>query len=99
MAARETLEASGVPTRVVSTPCWELFARQDGGYRAAVIGEAPVRVAVEAGVRQGWGRFIGEDGLFVGMTGYGASAPAERLFREFAITPEAVVAAVRMKLG
>ncbi|HWA60490.1 MAG TPA: transketolase [Caulobacteraceae bacterium] len=97
--ARNLLEAGGITTRVVSAPCWELFAAQDEKYRRTVIGDAPVRVAVEAGVRMGWERFIGEDGLFVGMSGYGASAPAERLYREFGITAEAVVAAVRMKLG
>jgi transketolase len=98
MAARERLQAEGIGARVVSTPCWELFERQDAAYRAAVIGEAPVRVAVEAAVRQGWERFIGEDGGFVGMTGFGASAPAERLYQEFAITAAAVVAAVKARL-
>ena len=83
--------------RVVSTPCWELFERQDGAYRAAVIGEAPIRIAVEAAVRMGWERFIGEDGLFVGMTGFGASAPAERLYQEFGITAQAVADAVKSK--
>jgi transketolase len=64
-----------------------------------VIGRAPVRVAVEAAVRQGWERFIGEDGGFVGMTGFGASAPAERLYKEFGITPEAVAAEVRRRIA
>ncbi|HZZ89610.1 MAG TPA: transketolase [Caulobacteraceae bacterium] len=99
VAARVLLQADGVATRVVSTPCWELFERQDAAYREQVIGDAPVRVAVEAAVRQGWERFIGEDGLFVGMTGFGASAPFERLYQEFGITPEAVAAAVKAKLG
>jgi len=71
-AARALLKVEGIPARVVSTPCWELFERQDETYRAAVIGTAPIRIAVEAAVRMGWERFIGEDGLFVGMT---ASAP------------------------
>ncbi|MFN3521706.1 MAG: transketolase [Phenylobacterium sp.] len=99
LAAREALEADGVPTRVVSTPCWELFAAQPARYRAQVIGKAPVRVAVEAAVGFGWERFIGEDGVFVGMTSFGASAPAERLYKEFGITAEAVVAAAKAKLG
>jgi transketolase len=99
MAARERLHAQGVGTRVVSTPCWELFDRQDGAYQAEVVGDAPVRVAVEAAVRQGWERFIGEDGGFVGMHGFGASAPYERLYQEFAITPDAVVAAVKSRLN
>ena len=99
MAARELLKTEGIAARVVSTPCWELFERQDGGYRAQVIGRAPVRVAVEAAVRQGWERFIGEDGGFVGMAGFGASAPSERLYKEFGITAEAVAAEVRRRVA
>ncbi|MDP1631403.1 MAG: transketolase [Caulobacter sp.] len=98
LAARDLLQAQGVPTRVVSTPCWELFEQQTPAYRAATIGKAPVRVAVEAAVKFGWERFIGEDGVFVGMTGFGASAPADRLYKEFGITAEAVAAAARAKL-
>ncbi|MDO8377797.1 transketolase [Phenylobacterium sp.] len=98
VAARGLLEAEGIATRVVSTPCWELFAAQPAAYRAQVIGQAPVRVAVEAQVGFGWERFIGEDGVFVGMTGFGASAPAERLYKEFGITAEAVAAAAKGKL-
>ncbi|HEX4197920.1 MAG TPA: transketolase [Caulobacteraceae bacterium] len=98
VAAREALQAAGVGTRVVSTPCWELFEAQDASYRIETIGASPVRMAVEAGVRQGWERFIGEDGAFVGMTGFGASAPADRLYREFGITPEAVAAEAKAKL-
>jgi transketolase len=97
--AREKLQAAGVPTRVVSVPCWELFDQQDAAYCKAVIGQAPVRVAVEAAVRQGWERFIGEDGLFVGMTGFGASAPAERLYKEFGITAEHVTQVVTARLA
>ena len=97
--ARALLEASGVPTRVVSVPCFELFEAQSAGYQAETIGEAPLRAAVEAAIRQGWDRFIGEDGLFIGMTGFGASAPAERLYDHFGITPEAVADAVKAKLG
>ncbi len=97
--ARGLLEAAGIPTRVVSVPCFELFQAQSPRYQAEVIGKAEVRAAVEAAVRQGWDRFIGEDGIFVGMTGFGASAPAERLYEHFAITPEAVAEAVRAKLG
>lgn len=99
LAARTLLQADGVPTRVVSTPCWELFEQQSPKYRAETIGKAPVRVAVEAAVKFGWERFIGEDGVFVGMTGFGASAPAERLYKEFGITAEAVAAAAKAKLG
>ena len=99
VAARDMLQASGIGTRVVSTPCWELFERQGADYRKRVIGDAPVRVAVEAGVRQGWERFIGEHGLFVGLNRFGASAPAERLFEAFGITAQMVVATVTAALG
>jgi transketolase len=93
VAARDILQAKGKPTRVVSTPCWELFDKQDAAYQAAVIGKAPVRVAVEAGVRMGWERFIGETGKFVGMKSFGASAPFEVLYQKFGITAEAVAEA------
>jgi transketolase len=98
MAARDLLEADGVGTRVVSTPCWELFHAQPEDYRDRVIGETDLRMAVEAGVRMGWDRFIGEDGVFIGMTGFGASAPAEALYRHFGITAEAVAAAAKARL-
>ena len=98
MAARDLLEADGIGARVVSTPCWELFDAQPSDYQAQVIGETDVRVAVEAGVRMGWERFIGEAGVFVGMTGFGASAPAEVLYKHFGITAEAVAAAAKAKL-
>ncbi|MDR3512089.1 MAG: transketolase [Caulobacteraceae bacterium] len=98
LAARDMLHDEGIGTRVVSTPCWELFEPQPADYRTEVIGGSPARVAIEAGVRQGWERFIGEDGGFVGMTGFGASAPYERLYREFGITPEAVAGEAKAKL-
>ena len=99
LKAQALLEADGVPTRVVSVPSFELFAAQKDAYRAKVIGDAPARVAVEAGVAQGWGAFIGEAGAFVGMTGFGASAPAEVLYPHFGLTPEAVVAAAKAQLA
>ncbi|HRJ63049.1 transketolase [Brevundimonas sp. UBA2416] len=98
LAAADVLEAEGTPTRVVSVPCFELFFQQDAKYQAAVIGRGTVRVAVEAAIQQGWERFIGEDGAFVGMTGFGASAPAEVLYEKFGITTDAVVAAVKARL-
>jgi len=98
LKAAETLEAEGVPTRVVSVPCFELFEQQPAAYQASVIGRGTVRVAVEAAIRQGWDRFIGEDGGFVGMTGFGASAPAEVLYEKFGITAEALIEAVRARL-
>ncbi|QUD86588.1 transketolase [Phenylobacterium montanum] len=96
--ARKLLQAEGVGTRVVSVPCWELFEQQDASYRAETIGGSPVRIAVEAGVKLGWERFIGEDGGFVGMSGFGASAPFERLYKEFGITGEAVASLAKAKL-
>ena len=98
LAAAEALEAEGTPTRVVSVPCFELFFQQDAKYQASVIGRGTVRVAVEAAIQQGWERFIGEDGGFVGMSGFGASAPAEILYEKFGITTDAVVAAVKARL-
>ena len=76
----------------------ELFARRSAAEHAQVIGDAPVRVAIEAGVRQGWDAIIGSDGSFVGMDGFGASAPAKALFAHFAITAQAAAAAVRAAL-
>jgi transketolase len=93
VAASEKLEAEhGIAAAVVSMPCWERFEEQDTAYRRAVLGSAP-RVAVEAAIRLGWDRFLGENGVFVGMTGFGASAPAPDLYRHFGITPDAVAQA------
>ena len=99
MAARGLLEADGVGARVISVPSFELFEAQPADYQEAVIGETEVRVAVEAGVRMGWDRFIGVDGVFVGMSGFGASAPDKALYQHFGITPEAVVAAAKARLA
>jgi transketolase len=96
--AREILEAEGVPTAVVSMPSWELFEEQDEAYRQEVLGPGTVRVAVEAAVRLGWDRYIGAEGGFVGMSGFGASGPEDELFAHFGITPERVVAEVRQRL-
>jgi transketolase len=96
--ARAALEAEGIPTAVVSLPSWELFALQDASYRDQVLGEA-LRVGVEAAVGFGWDRWLGPEGIFIGMGGFGASAPADDLFKHFGITPEAVVAAVKKRLG
>ena len=104
MKARDLLEAEGIGTRVVSMPCWELFEEQDESYRRKVLPAGPVRVAVEAGIRFGWDRWLyGERGRreksgFVGMHGFGASAPAEELYKHFGITPEGVVAKVKSLL-
>ena len=97
--AKKLLDAQGVLTRVVSVPCIERLMAQPSEERAAVIGAAPVKVAVEAAVRQGWDAIIGADGAFVGMTGFGASAPYRDLYKHFGITPEKVADAALRKLG
>ncbi len=97
MSARDTLQAQGIGTRVVSMPSWELFAAQDEKYRRKVLPGGPVRIAIEAGLRFGWDQWLmGERGKreksgFVGMTGFGASAPANQLYEHFGITLDAVV--------
>ena len=98
MSARDILQADGVATAVVSMPCWELFDAQPADYRAEVLGADTVRVAVEAGIALGWDRYTGPDGAFVGMSGFGASAPAAELYPHFGITPEAVAGAAAAKL-
>jgi len=96
--ARAMLQGKGIGTRVVSMPCWELFAAQDEKYRRSVLPSGPVRVAVEAAIRFGWDRWLcAERGSerkagFVGMTGFGASGPIEALYPHFGITAEAVAA-------
>lgn len=99
LAARETLETEGVPVRVVSVPCQELFDRQDREYRDAVLGLDTVRVAVEAAVPLGWERYVGDGGSIVGLTQFGASAPAGTLYKHFGITANTVAGAVRLCLS
>ncbi|MCA9535901.1 MAG: transketolase, partial [Myxococcales bacterium] len=90
----------GVRARVVSLPCWELFQAQDQAYRDSVmLPELSARVAVEAGSGFGWERYLGMRGRFVGMTRFGASAPAETLYEKFGITAAAVVEAAEAQLG
>jgi transketolase len=93
VAAREQLQARhGIATAVVSMPSWELFEQQTASYRASVLGPAGgVRVGCEAAMRFGWDRWLGERGGFVGMSGFGASGPADRLYEHFGITAEALV--------
>ena len=92
--AQAQLEAKGVATRVVSVPCMELFAQQPKDYRDAVLGNATTRrVAIEAAIEQGWEKWLGDEGTFIGMKSFGASAPAEELYKRFGITVEAIVAA------
>ncbi len=96
--AQELLAAEGIAANVVSMPCWELFDAQPAAYRASVLGENTVKVAVEAAVSMGWDKYIGPNGAFIGMSGFGASAPAGDLFKHFGITAEAVAAAAKERL-
>ncbi|WP_442581288.1 transketolase [Mesorhizobium sp. ASY16-5R] len=98
VAARTLLQQHGHPTRVVSVPCFELFEEQSEEYKAALIGKAKVKVAIEAGIRLGWDRFIGLDGIFIGMHGFGASGTIEQLYPHFGITAGATVDAVEKRL-
>ena len=98
LAARKALAAEGVNARVVSAPSFELFAKQPESYRLEVLGEAP-RVGIEAAVRQGWDQFLRLKDGFIGMTGFGASAPASELYKHFGITAEAVASEVKRLIG
>jgi transketolase len=98
MEARALLARDGLEAAVVSMPCWELFAAQPAAYRQVVLGSAP-RVAVEAAVGFGWERWLGERGVFIGMDGFGASAPAAQLYEHFGITPAKVAATARELVG
>ena len=90
---QNALDAKGIKTRVVSVPCFELLMEQPEAARRALIGDAKVKIGVEAAVRQGWDAIIGADGAFIGMSSFGASAPYKDLYKHFGITPEAVAAA------
>jgi transketolase len=99
LAARRLLSAEGIAARVVSVPSFELFAQQSAHYRAEVIGTAPVRVGIEAAVRMGWDAIIGTDGIFVGMSGFGASGRIEDLYPHFGITAERAATLAREALA
>jgi len=99
VAAHRLLTDRGILARVVSVPCFELLFNAPAETRDAIIGDAPVRVAVEAAVRQGWDAIIGLDGAFVGMRGFGVSAPYQELYKHFGITPEKVAEAALTKLS
>ncbi len=96
LEARTKLEAEGIATAVVSLPCWSLFDAQPAAYRNAVLGSAP-RISIEAAATFGWERYVGPEGFSVGMHSFGASAPAEALYKHFGITAEAVIAAVKQR--
>ncbi len=97
LTVRERLAADGLAVAVVSMPAWGLFARLDAAVRAAILGAAP-RFGIEAACGFGWERWLGEDGVFLGLPGYGASAPADDLFRHFGLTAEGIMAAVKRRL-
>tara|TARA_R110002096_G_scaffold81752_3_gene190369 strand:+ start:3004 stop:4995 length:1992 start_codon:yes stop_codon:yes gene_type:complete len=99
IAASELLNQAGHSTRVVSVPCFELFEAQSAEYKAATIGTSPVKIAVEAAIEMGWRRFIGDNGGFVGMTGFGASGPYKELYEHFGITAQAIVDLAKAKLS
>jgi transketolase len=99
LAAQKQLAGLGIATRVVSVPSLELLLSQPADKRNAIIGNSPVKIAIEAAVRFGWDAVIGPDGVFIGMSGFGASAPAKDLYQHFGITAEAVVNAAHKRLA
>ena len=99
LSAAEGLAKEGIAARVVSMPCWELFEKQSQEYKDSVIPpDVKARVAVEAAVEQGWHKYLGDKGLFVGLSSFGASAPAKVCFEKFGITPENVIEAARQSI-
>ncbi len=97
--AYETLAGEGVNVRLVSCPCLDLFAQQDGEYITNLVCNDSIKIAVEAGVRQGWDALIGAHGSFIGMNSFGASAPIDELYEHFGITAEAIIAKAKEKLA
>jgi transketolase len=98
--ASEALEAKGIPTRLVSFPSWELFEAQSQKYQEKVLPHGiKARVAIEAGVAQGWHRWVGEDGVVIALDHFGESAPYQELYQHFGLTVEAVLKAVESKVG
>jgi transketolase len=95
---RDALEAEGIGADVISMPSWELFAAQDEAYRADLLPADALKVSIEAGVTLGWQRWTGADGLNFGIDSFGASAPAEALFKHFGLTAESIVPKIKAKL-
>ena len=94
--AQKHLENDGIATRVISVPCFELFEEQSEEYKAEILGSKDtVKLAIEAGIRMGWDRFIGSDGIFIGMSSFGASAPAPQLYKHFGITSERIINSIK----
>ncbi|MDA5194901.1 transketolase [Govanella unica] len=96
--ARDLLEAAGIPARVVSMPCIELFDKQDKAYRDQVLGRGTLRVSIEAAATYGWDRYVGEDGMMFGIDSFGASAPIQDLYRHFGLEPQTIVDAIRKRV-
>ncbi|NPU14050.1 transketolase [Bradyrhizobium sp. 83002] len=99
VAAQKQLAERGIPARVVSVPSLELLLEQPAEAKAKIIGNAPVKIAIEAAVRWGWDAVIGQDGIFIGMHSFGESGPAKELYKHFGITAEAAVDAAVKRLG
>lgn len=97
--AHKALAKDGISARVVSVPCMDLFLEQDEKYIRSVTGKDLPKIAIEAGIRQGWDGLIGKDGGFVGMNSFGASAPGAALFEHFGITADAVILKAKSMLG
>lgn len=97
LKAQEKLRTQGIEVAVISMPCWKLFDEQSQNYQKEILGDAP-RIAIEAAVRFGWDRYLRHEDVFIGMPSFGASAPAEDLYRHFGITAEAVIEAVKHKI-
>lgn len=98
LEAKTELTRQGISSRVVSIPSFDAFNRQSDAYKAEILGNAKVNVGVEAAIRMGWDQFIGTDGIFIGMDGFGASAPMEELYKHFGITAENLVNQVVTRL-
>lgn len=99
LEAQKMLQENNIIANVVSMPCSTLFDKQDAAYKEATLGKNTLKVAIEAAGSYGWERYIGNDGIFIGMPGFGESAPAEDLYRHFGITAEDTVSKVKTKLG
>ena len=99
MQARAQLEEAGIGARVVSVPCMELFEQQSAATKADILGDTPLRIGVEAAIQMSWDRYLRDQDIFIGMDDFGASAPADQLFKHFGITAEAVVSAAQKALA
>ncbi len=99
MKAQEVLQGDGIATRVVSVPCFELFDQQDSKYQQSILCNDSIKVGIEAAVRYGWDKYLGPHGAFIGMDGFGDSAPADQLYEKFGITVDAVVKAVQKRIS